>query len=97
VVAVNNGATVHNVSLYITNGGTNYELNTVAVGANAGNNGTVVPVNFLSAANWPGLPIDSNGNPYFFLSGTADVLKAQYATAQATTETLTLMAIAGDF
>jgi hypothetical protein len=80
----------------IVNGGTNYQGNVVNLGTQAGNNGTVTPVALMSASVWPGLPVDSNGNPYLELN-SGDTLEAEYATAQATTETISLYCVAQDY
>ncbi len=95
-VTATNGATAHNVSLLLISAGTTYTLNTVAVAVNAGNNGTVLPVSFLSVVNWPGLPVDANGNPFLRVPGSGTI-SAQYATAQGTADTLCLQAIGGRF
>lgn len=91
-----NGATIHNLTLAINNGGTRYVLNTVSLPVNAGQNGTVLPVAPMSVVNWPGLPVDSNGNPYLLLA-SGDTLEAQYATAQGTGDTISLACLAADF
>lgn len=93
---VNAGATAHNVTLAIVNSSTTYQLNVVNLGTQAGNNGTAVPVSFLAPANWPGLPQDSNGNPLLRLV-SGDTLGAEYATAQASTETISLFCVAADY
>jgi len=96
IVATNVGTTAHNVSILLISGGTTYELNTVVLAANAGNNGTVLPVSFLTPFNWPGLPIDTNSNPVLRVPGSGTIA-AQYATAQGTAETIVLMAIGGRY
>lgn len=55
------------VQISITNGGTSFPLGTVTVPIGAGNAGTVPSVNALNSAQLPGLPLDSDGNPYIFL------------------------------
>jgi hypothetical protein len=94
--AVNAGATAHLVTLMVVNATTAYQANAISVAASAGNNGTVTPVSLMAAAVWPGLPVDSNGNPYLFLN-SGDTLQAEYATAQLTTEILSLLCVASDF
>lgn len=59
-------------------------------------NGTP-PVNFLSTAVWPGLPVDSDGNPYLFLASTLDLLVGTFATAMGAGFQLNMQAVAGDF
>lgn len=52
--------------------------------------------NLMSAANWPGLPLDSDGNPYFFLE-SGDLLQATFATALTATDVINLTCVAADF
>jgi len=98
LVGVNAGATIHLVTLAITNSGGTVlaQLNAVSLPASAGNNGAITPVALMSAAVWPGLPVDGNGNPYIQLNN-GDTLEAEYATAQATTETTSLYCIGADW
>jgi len=91
-----NGATAHNVALLITNGGTDYIINEIAVAANVGQNGTALPQDMLSPVVGPNYVLDGNGNRMIYLGGTADALRAKYATAQGTADTLTLLALVGD-
>lgn len=98
VVAVNNGATIHNATLVINNSGGTVlaQLNTVSVPASAGNNGTATPAALMTPNVWPGLAVDENGNPYLRVN-SGDTLGAKYATAQATAETLSLYCLAVDY
>lgn len=52
--------------------------------------------NILSVAIWPGLAIDSDGNPYLFLE-SGDLLQATYATALTSSTLINLAATASDF
>ena len=91
-----NAGTAHNLTLAINNGGTRYVLNTLSLTASAGQNGSTAPIACMSIANWPGLAIDNNGNPYVLLD-SGDTLEGQYATAQATGDTISLYTVAVDF
>ena len=97
-IAVNNGATAHLLTLVINNSGGTVlsQLNAVNIPASAGNNGTVLPVSLMAAAVWPGLAVDPNGNPFLRVNN-GDTLSGKYATAQATTETLSLYCLADDY
>lgn len=59
-------------------------------------NGTP-PVNFMSTAIWPGLPIDSDGNPFLFLASTLDLVVGTFATAMGAGFQLNMQAVGGDF
>lgn len=54
-------------------------------------------VNMMLAANWPGLPIDSDGNPFLFLTGSSQTLEATYATTPTTSDQLAITVISADF
>src|SRR6266851_9644398 len=56
-----------------------YVQTTVTVPITAGNVAGTPGVNFMSPANWPGLPVDSDGNPYFNCA-SGDTLQAAAVT-----------------
>lgn len=77
-----------------------YPLGTVSVPIGAGNSGSVPSVNALNNAQFPGLPVDSDGNPYLILvivGGVPDVLEGTLLTAIAGSGTVTVNIIAADF
>jgi hypothetical protein len=63
----------------------------------AGFANSVPPVNILSTAIWPGLPIDSDGNPFLFLQSTLDALQCLYATTLQSAAVINVAAVRGDF
>lgn len=68
----------------------------VTTAASAGVTSMSVPVNALSPTNWPGLPSDSDNNPYILLT-SADTLQATFATAVTASAALNLTAVCSDF
>ena len=57
-----------------------------------------VPVfNLLSPGIWPGLPRDSDGNPYLYLSGSSQTIEATYATALTASTIIVMNVVAADF
>lgn len=58
-----------------------------------------VPVhNMISTTNWPGLPTDTDGNPFMFLNDATQTLEATFATAFSTAgEHVCVNVIASDF
>lgn len=52
-------------------GGTFYTYGTVTVPSGAGTSGAVPSANLMNTTNNPGLPLDSDGNPYIFLASSA--------------------------
>lgn len=57
---------------------------------------TIPPVNLLSPAIWPGLPLDSDGNPYFLLGSSLDFLQMLYSGLSSGTSFF-MCAVAADF
>lgn len=92
-------ATAHVVTCSVNKGGT------TRPGSVAVTTGTVKPgfttsngaVNVLVQANWPGLPIDSDGNPFVFLSNASDKIECRYATALTAGTLLGITVIGEDF
>ena len=68
----------------------------VTVPINAGIANTVPAINFMSPTNWPGLPVDSDGNPYIYLT-SAQSIQATYATALTSSTQVSCVAIGADF
>jgi hypothetical protein len=50
----------------------------------------------MSSANWPGLPVDNNGNPFVILPSGA-TLQATFATALTTSDLINIVVTCGDF
>lgn len=55
----------------VTNGSTFLLIGTVSVSAGAGSTDSVNTVNMMNTTSVAGLPIDSDGNPFFFLASSA--------------------------
>lgn len=69
----------------------------VTVPVNSGFAAGAGAVNVMSAANWPGLPIDSDGNPYIYLTGSTMTIEVTFATALTASTQLAVSITAGDF
>ena len=76
----NTDSATHLVTVQIKSGATSYGGCSVTIPITAGFANAIPAINMMSAANWPGLPIDAQGNPYFFLL-SGDLLVFTYATA----------------
>lgn len=50
----------------------------------------------MTAANWPGLPVDSDGNPYIYLN-SSDTIKCTFATALTASDKINVVAVIADF
>jgi len=57
----------------------------------------VPAINLFSANNWPGLPIDSDGNPFVYLSGSSDKIDCRFATALTSGTLIGVTALGADF
>ena len=56
----------------------------------------ITPINLMTAAIWPGLPTDSDGNPYVQLA-SGDTLQATFATALVTSGVINIVVSCADF
>lgn len=50
----------------------------------------------MSSTVWPGIPLDSDGNPYFYMA-SGDTLQCTFATAITSTDLINVVAEACDF
>ena len=71
---------------------------TVTTGTTRPGYGSAVPViNMMAAAVWPGLPFDSEGNPYVFLASANDRIDCRFATAITSGTAIDITVVGGDF
>jgi len=83
------------VKLSYTRGGTAYFMTAASVAAGSGINGTAATTDLLASTLIPGLPIDNDGQRYFFLQ-SGDVLNATAVTAHSSS-TIHVTVIYADF
>jgi len=83
------------VTVQIQKGATKVGGVTISVPASSGFTTAIPAVNFMSGSAWPGLPIDGQGNPYFYLEN-GDELQATFTNAL-TSEVINVVAICGTF
>jgi hypothetical protein len=95
IATASTGAATVDVQTAITNGGTVYAVGIASVPQSAGYASSVAAVNLL--VNSPGLPFDSDGNPYLILKSTADTLTVKQPTTVITAGQINIIAIIGDF
>ena len=89
-------AAAHLITCQIVNTAVKYGGVAVNVPLNSGMATGVPPVNLMNTANWPGLPLDGNGNPYFTLV-SGDTLQCTYATALTAATFANVVAVAADY
>ena len=82
--------------LYIEDGGVLRPICALTVPANSGTNGTVLPLDLLSAANASFLPINNQGKRELHLPNSA-LLKVGFAAAVSATRTAWVTANGNDF
>lgn len=76
-----NDATAHVMTIEIVNTAIKYGGVTITTSTTTPGYANAAPaVNPISAANWPGLPVDSDNNPYIMLV-SGDTIQATFATA----------------
>jgi hypothetical protein len=96
----NDGSATHLVTLQVatsTTPGTGLSGGmAITTASNDGFANAVPAKNLISAANWPGLPIDQYGNPYVQLK-SGQALQATFATALTASDQINLMASCQDF
>jgi hypothetical protein len=92
----NDPSATHLVTLQIVNSTTKYGGAAVTTIASAGFvNGTAAQ-NLMTPSVWPGLPVDSYGNPYVQLV-SGDTLQATFATSITSSDVVNLVAVCSDF
>lgn len=84
------------VSIYITRGGTDYNLITVSIPAGAGNDSTGALAAIEGFLLMAGLPVDNDGQKYLLLK-SGDTLRANSATTVTAARKIDFVVIAADF
>lgn len=92
----NDASATHLVTVQIVNSAVKYGGVALTSASSDGFANAVPAKNLMSQANWPGLPLDSDGNPYFLLV-SGDTVQATFATALTSTDFLNLTAVCVDF
>ena len=96
VATTDDGSAAHVVTIQVVRSATKYGGTAVNVPISSGFANGVPPVNFMSTAVWPGLPLDSEGNPFLFLQ-SGDTLQATFATPITSAKLLNIIAVCADF
>jgi hypothetical protein len=95
-LTTDDASATHVVTVQITSGGIRYGGVTVLTVVSSGYVNAVPSMNLLAPTLWPGLPPDSDGNPYIQLA-SGDTLQATYATALTASTRINLVAFCGEF
>lgn len=92
----NDGSAQHLITCQIVNGGVKYGGVALTTVSNAGFANATPAQNLFNATVWPGLPLDSDGNPFLYLI-SGDTLQCTFATALTSTDLINIVAVAADF
>ena len=84
------------LQVWLTRAATNYLLATVDIAALAGFDGIVPVVDAMNTTEWPGLPVDNDGQRYFFLE-SGDTLSISVTVAVTAAKTIYGIAHFGNF
>ena len=90
------GSVGHSLITTVTNGGINYGGAAITTTTNAGLVAANPPQAMLTPAVWPGLAVDTYGNPYIQLI-SGDTLRAEYATALTAAAAINIIVTCNDF
>jgi hypothetical protein len=96
VVCSSTDSSGHNVTFSIARSSTSYVLGSVAIAASAGSLAGTPSASILNATNIPGIPLDSDGNPYLFLEAT-DTLQMASGSAVTAGKVISCNTVAADF
>ena len=102
-VTSTDGSTAHLVTIQLSSSTSShcstscYGGAAVTIPVNAGSANGAPAINMMSAANWPGLPIDATSNPFLFISGNTFTLEATFASSLTSSTQINIVVIAADF
>ena len=94
-ISNDNGA-AHLLTVRIVHSATNLSIVSATIPVSGTANTYGATLSLMATNVWVGLPLDSDGNPYFYLAN-GDTLQATFSTALTATDQINLMAVCGDF
>lgn len=97
IATTNDASASHLLTCQLVRSAVSYGGVAITISTNSGFANATPPVNLMTSSTWPGLPIDSDGNPFLYLSGTGDTLQCTFATALTSTDVINVIAIVGNF
>jgi hypothetical protein len=97
LICTSTDTSTRDVQVGITISATFYPLLTVTVAITAGTIAATAAANLFDVSKCPGLPIDSDGNPYIFLPSSSYTLQAKSLTTVTAAKELDITAVAADF
>jgi hypothetical protein len=92
----NDGSATHLITVQVVNGGVKYGGVALTSVSNSGFANTTPAQSPMAPTNWPGLPLDSDGNPFLMLV-SGDTVQATFATALTSTTLINIHVTCYDF
>ena len=92
----NDGSATHLLTVQTVNATVKYGGVAITSVESAGFATATPPQSLMSSTNWPGLPVDSDGNPYLMLI-SGDTLQATFATNLTSTDVINMYVTCVDF
>lgn len=84
------------LQIFLTRSATSYLLASFIVPIGAGTAGAVAVLNAMDSALWPGLPVDNDGQFYFFLE-SGDTLQAAVTVTVTAAKEIDISVVSGNF
>ena len=96
VTVTNTDSAARVVMLQVNRSGANVNIAAANVATLSGFDGVTPSVNLLSPTYWPGLPVDNDGQYFFFLN-SGDILQAAVKTSVNASNNVFLTVLGGNF
>jgi hypothetical protein len=96
IIVSSTDTTARDLQLWITKSATDYLLGTVQIAINSGNVNSTPSVQYLTASNFPVLPVDANGNRFLMLDSGVTI-KAKVLVAVTSAKAIALTISGGHF
>lgn len=84
------------LQLWLTRSATSYLLASFIIPTLSGTDGAAAVFNAMNSTQWPGLPVDNDGQRYFFLE-SGDTLQASVTVAVTAAKEIDVTAVFGNF
>lgn len=97
VIATSSDTAARDITIGITRSGTFFPLGTITIPITAGQIAATPAMNILDISKIPGLPFDSDGNPYIFLADGTDLLQVKALITVTAAKELDFIAVGSDW
>lgn len=97
IMVTSNDTAARDLTWGITTAAVFYPLGTVTIPITAGTINSAAAVNLLDILKTPGLPLDSDGNPYVFLASASYTLQVKALTTVTAAKEIDVSAIGADW